>query len=101
MRRLVEFVGNIDWNVFVQRVVWSVPLTVLVMLACVLVFRMSDSVGEKKIDYVYASEEQKDVMKKRRRLVRKRVLVCVFWFTLTFSYVLQYAVDYMVTGGGM
>lgn len=99
MRWLIEYVGCIDWGIFVQRVLWSLPLAVLVVLACWVVFCLADRTGQKKIDYVYASEEQKEDMRGRACTVRKRVLVCVFWIMLLAGYVLQYLVDGMVLGG--
>jgi len=101
MQRMLDMVAGIDWGVFIQRVLWSLPLTVLVILACVFVFRLTDNIGQRKIDYVYAPEEQKTLIRERQKVVRRRILVCVFWVVLIIEYAIQCVLDYIVTGGGM
>lgn len=101
MQQIVDGVAGIDWGVFIQRVLWSLPLAGLVMLACIVVFRLTDCVGQGKIDYVYAPKEERALIKNRQKVVRRRILVCVFWMVMIIGYVIQYVLDYMVTGGGM
>lgn len=98
--KIVEYVGEIDWEIVVRRFIWSVPLAVLVVIACVIVFIMSERTGQKKIDYVYASEEEKESIREHHRILRKRVLVCVFWITIVLVYALQYVADSIVLMGG-
>lgn len=98
---VLNYVSEIDWGVVAKRFIWSLPLAILVVVACMIVFFMSERTGRKKIDYVYATDEQKQEMKEQHRIVRKRVLICVFWIIVVLVYALQYLADSMVLMGGI
>lgn len=101
MEKALEMLGDIDWSIFIQRVLWSLPLCLLVVLACVVVFKMTDKAGRRKIDYVYASTDEKENMREQQRCARKKVIVCVFWITLFLGCSLQYMADFMLLNGGL
>lgn len=101
MEQMLEYVKNIDWLRCGYRVIYSIPIALLVVLSCIAVFKLYDNVGKKKIDYVYASEEEKEMLSDQRRTARARVLVCVFWIVLVLLYVMQCLIDYTVIDGGL
>lgn len=96
-----NYVSEINWETVMTRFIWSLPLAILVVVACMIVFLMSERAGQKKIDYVYASDEQKEGMKEQHRILRKRVLICVFWVTVVLVYALQYVADSIVLVRGV